>query len=497
LQYIDGADRKKIVKAIVEAFEKYAKRYNERFRAEWESKSDEEKRQLRELFEKVDMLLSKRAFVPGFYRYVLRKIMNNRRLERHRRVLINAFVISLANPEGFRTKDVFERSERKVGVFKENEPPKAYTRRTDQQILNERYQDAFFKPKKSSGESAMDDRFIPSSSVFATTEPSSHSYLTDKQYEALSNYPIQSNPVMDWLTFSATMLTIMPEVLQDIELFRKECKEAIAFELQDVTQELMKARKKCHREQLRKREELARFLLSEADSFSPVFLEFYFHFTSLLAWDWFRSRRPQNRESLLARGFPLRFTSLDIMKARELSLNQTRSEDRTNSVLAMALQEYAFVAKSFVRFKQCLEASGLSELDCGIVLENIAIIHRESENYRLMRLFLKNALERYEKSGDPYRVCVGLKNMGEAEWHMGFKRKALKYFVQSERQSSVLNDPILYSRVLGNLAFAARRIGEVKLERDYLMKCLKVLPETETQTVLQVEVRLQQLDMFL
>jgi len=86
--------------------------------------------------------------------------------------------------------------------------------------------------------------------------------------------------------------------------------------------------------------------------------------------------------------------------------------------------------------------------------------------------------------------------MGEAEWYMGFKDKALKYFAQSEKRSTILNDPILYFKVLGNLAFATRRMGEVKLERNYLMKCLEALPETETQTILQIEARLQQLDMF-
>jgi hypothetical protein len=166
-------------------------------------------------------------------------------------------------------------------------------------------------------------------------------------------------------------------------------------------------------------------------------------------------------------------------------------------MLRAALQEYAFVAKSFVRFKQCLEASGLPKLDCGIVLENVATVHRDSKNYKLMRLYLKSALKHYEMSGNPYHVCVALKNMGEAEWHVGFRGKALKYFALSEEQSTALNDPIQRFKVLGNLVFASRRIGEVKLEHGYLMKCLKACPEADTETIVQIEDRLEQLDRFL
>jgi hypothetical protein len=312
LEDVDEAERNEVMKAIVEAFNKYAKRYNERFRSEWESKTAEQKRRLQDFFEQVDMLLSKRVFIPGFYRYVLSKVMNNRRLKRHRKVLVNAFIISMLNPEGFKIKDVLERTGKKRSTLKEVEPPKAYTRRTEQQILNERYQDAFFKPEKPSNESLMDERFIPTSSVFATAEPPSapHSYLTDEQHKTIMNYPLSNRLVMEWMTSSATLQSIMPELLEDIRLLGEESKEAITNEQKDITRQLMKARNKYRKEKLKKREKYAKFFLSEVDSFSPIFLEFYFHFASLLAWEWLRSRRPENRKSLLARGFPLRFNFL-------------------------------------------------------------------------------------------------------------------------------------------------------------------------------------------
>jgi tetratricopeptide (TPR) repeat protein len=498
LEDVNEAERKEIMHAIVEAFNKYAKRYNERFNKELESKTAEEKRQLQETFKKVDLLLSKRAFFPGFSRYVLKKVMNNQRLMRHRKVLVNAFVISIINPEGFRIKDIQERTEEKASVMKEGEPNKAYTRRTDQQILNERWRDAFFKPEELSNDSTMDDRFKPSSSVFATAKPpsTSHSYLTDEQYEVLFNYPLSNEQMMEWLTYSATTQTVTPEVLTDQLLLRQESLKVITFEMQKIAQELRKVRKEYQKEKLREREKRAKFFQSEVENFTPIFLEFYFHFASLLAWEWLRSRRPENVKSLLARGFPLRFTSTDIVKARKLMLSQTHSEDHADSLLRTALREYSFAEKSFLRYRQCLEASGLSEEDCGIVLENIAIVHRNSKNYKLMRLYLKNALQHYEKSGVAYRVCVALKNMGEAEWYMGFKNKALKYFAQSENRSITLNDPIQHFKVLGNLVAASKRIGDFKLQRKYLMKCLTTCPQEDTEMILQIENQLQQLDKY-
>ena len=485
------------MEAIVTAFDKYAKRYNERFYDNWESRSTEEKSKLREMLRDVDMLLSKRAFIPDFRRYVLKKVMNNQKLRRQRRVLVNTIVMSIVNPKGVRIKDVIKRTKRKQSSTKESELPEAYTRRNYQRILNEYYQDAFFK-SQAMNENLMDDRFVPYLSVFASTEPpvTPYSNLVDEQYSAIMNQNFSNKLVMNWMIFSATLGNIIPEVLEDIQSFREECKEAINLELRAIVQDLSRVRKKYQKEKLREREKISNFFFSEVSSFSPLLLEFYFHFASILAWKWLRSRRPKTRKLLLSRGFPLRFSSSDIIRARKLLLDLTVSEDRVNHMLAEALQEYAFVTKSFKRFKQCLKSSGLPELDCGIVFENVATIHRENKNYKLMRRCLKDALENYEKAGNQYRVCVALKNLGEAEWYLGFKRRALEFFGESEKRGKMLIDLNQRFGVLWNLAYSFRRIRNPKFERNFLTKCLKILPETETEKILEVEGRLQQLDLF-
>jgi hypothetical protein len=440
-------ERKETMLAIVEAFDKYAKRYDERFNKQLKSETVEEKRQLIEKFEKVDELLSKRVFIPGFFRYVLRNIMKNRRLMRHREVLVNAFMISMINPEGFTLREIKQTMKEKTGLVKLDQS-KGYTSRTVQEILGERWQDAVFKPEKSPRASPIDNRLKPTTTVFATTKPPStgHSFITDEQYEAVFNYNLSDEYVMEWLTHSATLQIVMPEVLSDRFLLKEESLKVIRYELRKIAQELRKTRKEYRKQKLRDRERLAKFFKSEVESFSPIFLEFYFHFASLLAWEWLRSRRLRNVKSLLARGFPLRFTPINITDARKLLLGQARSEEHVDSMLRDALTEYAFVEKSFGPFKQCLEASGLPEVDRGIVLENVAIIHRDHRNYKLMRLFLKNAIQHFN--------------------------------------------------VLGNLAAASKRIGDSKLERKYLMKCLEACPQENTAMMLQIEDRLKHLDKF-
>jgi len=110
------------------------------------------------------------------------------------------------------------------------------------------------------------------------------------------------------------------------------------------------------------------------------------------------------------------------------------------TIAGEGLQEYAFVPKSHKNFKQCIKSSELPELDCGIVFENVATLHRERKNYNHMRLYLKHALEHYKKAKDKYRICVALKNLGEAEWYLGFKNESFKFFKESEKQGKTLTN---------------------------------------------------------
>jgi tetratricopeptide (TPR) repeat protein len=491
---LNDALKKETFSAIVAAFDKFSHRYNEKIYAEWVSKTPQERALINERVKKVDLLLSKRAFIPGFYRYVLSQVMKNKRLQKHRKILLKAFLITMLNPSGVTIKQVVNQKNGQNRLSNEDQPP-SYTRRNDQLIINERYQAAFFKqynPQQT------DERFVPTSSIFAKAIPPTtpFSKIVGEQYSTVMANSLSNDLAMSWLTSSATIQTIIPEVVEDIQLTREDCIRLIREELLTVQRALQKARKQYQKEQLTLRRSLCEFFLDEATEHSPVFFEFYFHFSSILAFEWFDSRRPKNRQSLLDRGFPLRFALDDMQKARSLLTIQKVSDQAVDCLLMNALQEYAFFEKSFGKFKECIESSGLAEVDLGITLENIGTVYRELKCYKKMRLFLKDALLHYQKSGDIYRIAVGFKNMGEADWYVGFREKASEYFRVAEENSSKLNDSLKRFGVLWNLAVASRRIGEVRLERYYLVKCLAVLPENETDKILTIAARLTALDNY-
>jgi tetratricopeptide (TPR) repeat protein len=105
---------------------------------------------------------------------------------------------------------------------------------------------------------------------------------------------------------------------------------------------------------------------------------------------------------------------------------------------------------------------------------------------------MKKALEFYRASQQLYRVCVALKNLGEAEWKLGYKDLAMDYFDQAKAQSQELEQADR-ANVLVNLAVAAMRVGDRTLEIRYLGECLKECPENWTDRILSINERLTEL----
>jgi len=159
---------------------------------------------------------------------------------------------------------------------------------------------------------------------------------------------------------------------------------------------------------------------------------------------------------------------------------------------ALAFLAYDLTDAAIALNSGCFKLKVLSELERGILHENIAVIHRDNGNPKLMVREMKTATENYKKTDDDYRVCVALKNLGEAEWMLGYRATALRFF----RESDLLSERLDQSKRAGvhwNLASAARRIGEKKMEIDNLMRCMKEFPEDETDKILAVDKRLSEL----
>ena len=111
-------------------------------------------------------------------------------------------------------------------------------------------------------------------------------------------------------------------------------------------------------------------------------------------------------------------------------------------ICAISLQEQGLFDQSVVVNKEILQSGNLTHLERGIILENIAMVSRNSQRFKLMIGYMKKALKEYEAANDMYRFCVGLKNIGEAEWLMGFKEKAWEFFRQAEANIQQLSDPM-------------------------------------------------------
>ena len=105
---------------------------------------------------------------------------------------------------------------------------------------------------------------------------------------------------------------------------------------------------------------------------------------------------------------------------------------------------------------------------------------------------MKKAVEYFRKANDIYRLCVSLKNLGEAVWMLGFKEAGLRYFAETESMIDQLKQ-LERAKVLGNLAYSARRLGEKNMEIEYLIKQLKEIPEEYTEEIVRVDRRLSEL----
>jgi len=143
-------------------------------------------------------------------------------------------------------------------------------------------------------------------------------------------------------------------------------------------------------------------------------------------------------------------------------------------------------------YEECLKMDYPSSLDRGILHENISVMLRKQNKPKLMVSQMKKAIERYREANNYYRVCVALKNLGEAEWKLGFKETGKRYFNQAENLSNTIEQSEKAS-VFWNLANTSRRIGEEKMECNYLFKCMNNCTDDQARLVIECENRMSQL----
>ena len=175
-----------ITKSVLSSFDRYAQRYNERYIASLKAANESEKEQINYDYVKVDRLLSKRAFILGFYVYVLRKVVEDKQLMRERSNFTKASLIAIFNQKGVRVKDVAEKLGQPL-TRQESQAP--YCRRQTQRFLKEDWKDAFYKQ--------VDDKFTPFNSVFDSSPlPVTSTSETAESLIMASNLNTLSIPIL-------------------------------------------------------------------------------------------------------------------------------------------------------------------------------------------------------------------------------------------------------------------------------------------------------------
>ncbi|MDG7016280.1 MAG: hypothetical protein JRM82_02790 [Nitrososphaerota archaeon] len=414
-----------------------------------------------------DVFMTKRVCVLGLFRHVTQQVMASEDFQRQRHTVTLAILRSILHPSGVLPGELETHS-------KED---KLYTRRNVQHILRDRYHETFFETgTKPKGEGNV----RPYSAVFSPHEklPLERPITVKKVQLADWRIMARNKRLVEWITLNSQVQTVFPELLESLESFRALCAEQLR-ELADDPES----------------PEMGKIMREELGGLSESFVILHNHVLSIVSIEWFRSRQEPTKKALVEGPFPLKYTEEDAAAAASLLLRILGSADdaaEVASVGAQALVEYGEREEAEIIYRECLKFEKLGPCMRGITHENLAVIHRKNGNPKLMIQEMKLAIASYKEEGDLYRVAVALKNLGEAEWMLGYKKLALSRFAQAESLGEGMQRPDK-ANVYANLAAAAMRLKQDEFEIRYTRMFLECAPDEWSDKILNASVRLGEL----
>lgn len=449
---------KEILKeSISSAFDKWAIQY-------YQKRINEKGRIPKKILEEIrfeDLFLSKRVFILGFNRYVTQQAFKNRKLSKQKSVILRAILHSIINEHGITVKD----------LEKETGSNELYTRRHTQRIIHELYSEVFIDKENQ----RKDERLKSYSTIFS---PHHEFNAIEKLPEELSraiNYIPNTPRFTKWTIINARIKTIIPEYLTEL------------IKLRDEALSIM--------QEIGYNTETGIILYKELSTVSEIQQIFHNHLQSIMAVMWWRSRRETTKRKLIQEGFPWKYTDKDAKKIRLLLLELTNSKEHTFNIMfdsGIALFETNLHDSSEKILREAVKLEEGPPFILGIAHENLGVFHRKKNRPKLMIQEMKQAVEWYRKSGDIYRISVGLKNLAEAEWMYGYPDTAKKYYKESEEHASRL-DREDKANALANLAVSAMRIRNIQMEIEYLSKYIITCPDDWTERILKADKRLDEL----
>ena len=456
----DEEIRLKLRRAVMAAFDRWGAQNFDKIVNLWKNNGNPE---VLAGYQLEDLFMSKRVFILGFFRHVTREVLDSADGTRQLRTVTRASLISMLKTEGVSVRELETKS-------KEDN---RYTRRNVQNLLRERYANTFFK---SQSRMKNEGHVEPYSSVFS---PHEEPPLTNELHvkTALLKDRIRqrgNSRAMEWLWLNAKIEDVIPERIEFWLKFKRLCKELL-LEIGDHSR-------------------TGRVLGEELSEPTEIFQVFANHMLSIASIAWFDGRQRETRKNLIHDGFPFEYNLNDATKVCRSLSELIGTDDAAAGVVLNPELDYAL--KKFGRkdiqallFEGCLQLPNLAPESKGILHENQAVVHRRNHNPKLMVAEMKRAVAAYKLMPNKYRLAVALKNIGEAEWMLGYTKLATDYFDRAESLAEEMerNDK---ANVYANLAAAAMRLRQDRLEMKYIAKYLECAPDEWSERILNASKRL-------
>ncbi len=458
---LSDSKKQQITTSITQAFNKWSEKYHQNL---FVKSDDSDYPNAFKTAVKEQRFLEKRALELGLYISVLKSCNSNKTISKHRKTLTKSCILSIID-DSFTLPDLLQNNTKSQSTD-ETVSNLGYTRRQMQRLIHENYDESFFETN--SQINSKDERINHFSSVFSDVSLPDNSvgievksYLQNQQKVLASN-----NGVFEKLFFNSVLRFAFPQFFTDLVEFKEECKTVF--------------------ENLGRTNDRIDFLREELTKFCPTLTTFYSHLTSLLALEWFRQKSEKMQISILDSKLKLQYKKSDAENVKNQLVSLTNSNDYSSFLLyhcANAFVYYNDPINAISLFEQC---RGLSDgiFEKGTHSQNIAVGYRLNNNFKLMLKEAKKALSYYEKTDKIYHICLALKLIGEAKYYLGFKESAISSFLDVEKRANSLEQNKW--KVLFNIGMSFHRLREIRYRDKYLVKCLSIIPEDQTEMIIRV-----------
>lgn len=410
-----------------------------------------------------ERFLQQRATDINSYMQILDLRVRSKPVTKHRMVLVKAAILSLANGD-FTLSDLDRGTNRRdLNSDARND----YTDRQMQRLTRERYRHVFFEPNPR--QKSSDNRVKQISSVFSESNPSSTLIRDLMQAYPNTGYKtmrVGSGKQMQQVALNSALRLAFPQYLEDVTRFRDECRTVL--------------------ESLGVRNDRIDFLREQLVENAGLLDVFCSHLTSILDLVWFRTKSKNEREHLLKPCPDVRYDCGDAKKARDMLVDMYGPDAASHilDISGSAFLQYGRLHAAICVFGECANMAE-NDMNLGVAWQNIAVAHRIGQNFKLALGAMKKALNSFKAAGDAYRICNALQLIGESQWRLGFRTAALKSFegVEGYGMGMEKDKRWIIQFILG-MSFG--RLGERLLSQKHLVKTLEMIPEEETERILQI-----------